>query len=101
MPEVKYDGETQSDDAQQSHNAPELNHGVIRAEEAMRAERDLRFKQKIGEFGEAGLVAFADESLKDFRVRPVAHIKNGAGEQGSYRSGKADRERRGAGSKRA
>ncbi len=70
-----------------------MEKGVERLQEGPRAERDLRCEKKIGEFGEAGLVALANKPLKDFRVRPVAGVKHDAGEQGAYCSGKADCER--------
>jgi ribosomal protein L35 len=77
------------EDAKRRHGAPKIKHGVPhtyipRANAKSRAERKLRVTQEIRELRKASLVAGLYESLKNMRVRPVAHKQNRAGKECSH-----------------
>src|SRR5207253_5884886 len=87
--EVAQDDEQKSENAQHGNSDPEIEHEISQVFELRGAKWDLRVRKKFGEFGDPAGVTCADESLKNFSVRPVAHVEHSTGEQRSYRSAQA------------
>ena len=87
--EVAQDNEQKSEDAQHGNSDPEIEHEIWQVFELLGAKRDLSVRKKFGEFGDPAGVTCADESLKNFSVRPIAHVEHSTGEQRSYCSAHA------------
>ena len=87
--EVARDNEQKSQDAQHGNPDPEIEHEIWQVFELLGAKWDLSVRKKFGELGDPAVVTCADESLKNFSVRPVAHVEHGTGEQRSYCSAQA------------
>jgi hypothetical protein len=86
--QVADDGHEKRKCAQDRYSEPEIKHVVLRpyVPEARtniesRAEGKSRVAKETGEFGQADVVAIAQETLEKFGVGPVAHKKNRAREK--------------------
>ena len=82
------DGDEKRKGTKNCYGEPEIKHDVPRAyiprvwaQVELRAERKSGVAEEGGEFGQLGIIALAQETLKEFEVGPVAHKKDGAGEQ--------------------